>query len=140
MYRLLVGFISGVIITSLISLAIFSFTQVTGQEEGTPAGMLWQELGRIYSNAVTEPINNAGAVIKDDQMSQYYQELVKECALESSAELGENASLSDMVPDITKINSTAITLPVLKARENIKDEEIRKFYDQLIKRIGWDTE
>lgn len=135
MYKILAGFIAGIIITSAVSVAIFSFTSVTGQ--GDNSGSLISQIGKVYSGAVVQPIAKAGSEIKDPDMASYYNDLVKGCALDQPPPDSEKTSLADMVPDIAKINQTAVTMPIIKARSVITDKNILQFYDELVKDIGF---
>lgn len=138
MYRVLAGFVAGIVLTSVVALAIFSYTQVKGQDEGSNNSSFLRQFAKVYSGAIIQPIAKAGEEIKDEDVSRYYDELVRECSLDQPLPESEDPSLTDMVPDITKINQTAITMPILKARETITDEKIREFYDRFLKSVGWE--
>ena len=55
-----------------------------------------------------------------------------------SGDLSDNFSLTYLLPDIEKIYQEALTTPFYEAREKIYDEDIGKYYDELLERASLD--
>jgi hypothetical protein len=55
-----------------------------------------------------------------------------------SANLSDNLSLVDLLPDIEKIYREALVRPHQEAAKHIYDEDIAEFYDLLLHKTGMD--
>jgi len=55
-----------------------------------------------------------------------------------SANLSDNLSLVDLLPDIEKIYREALVRPHQEAAKHIYDEDIAQFYDLLLHKTGLD--
>lgn len=97
----------------------------------------------IYHEAFTSPLQEAGAGIQDNDIAQFYQKLLRGYGLDkpsSGITPAEYSGLAEILPDIEKINRTALTLPLEEAGENIQDRKIAGFYYGLLKDAGWAIE
>ena len=143
MYKMIMTFLVGMILTGAISVVLFSLPSTMGQSDGSSLMEMLPDLPEIYAKALSEPVRAVGDEIQDEELSQFYQELVQECVVDnpsSATTEDESSGLAALLPDIKKINRTALLLPILKAGEDIQDKEIAKFYYQFLKDVGWEIE
>jgi len=126
----------GIIVLGML-LALPSILRAdAGNNDGT---MSAAEFTQIYRNALTSPLTKATSEVKDPEIAQFSQKLVAAYDLnKTGANVNEQSNLSDLVPDIAKINKTAMDMPLKEAGKQIKDPEIADFYNRFITRCGVD--
>ena len=90
-----------------------------------------------YRQALISPLNRATSEVKDPEIAQFSQKLVKSYELdETAANVNEQSNLSDMLPDLVKIQKAAIDMPLKEAGTQIKDKELSEFYTRFITNCG----
>lgn len=102
-------------------------------------GMSAADFTKIYKNALISPLTKATSEATDPQLAQFSQKLVNAYELDKTgANTNEQSSLSDLVPDLKKINKVALNMPLKEAGKQIQDKELSEFYDRFISRCGVD--
>jgi len=92
---------------------------------------------KIYKNALITPLTKATSEATDPQIAQFSQKLVSAYELDKTgANTNEQSNLSDLVPDIAKINKVGLDMPLKEAGKQIKDPEIAAFYNHFITECG----
>jgi hypothetical protein len=127
------------IIVVVAIVALFIVSSAT-KAEGDSSTMPMDEISKVYKQALKSPLDNAISEVKDPELAQFSKKLLQSYEL-SKPDTGsktEQASLANMVPDIKKINKTALNLPLQEAGKQIKDQEISEFYKSFIVAIGAD--
>lgn len=95
------------------------------------------------NNTIIMMLEEAAENIQDDELAYFYQELLQEYELlEQPAATVDDEPINStaVLPDIFKINRTAITLPLQEAGRNIQDKEIADFYYRFLMGAGWAIE
>lgn len=141
--KMIVGSFIGLILTGILFMGLSSPTFMTAQSEDSTPTEVMAENAESYREVIISSLQKAGAEIQDNDIDQFYQELLQEYELDelSSGEAqAEYTSLAEMLPDIKKVNHAAVTLPLQKAGKNIQDKEIAQFYYKFLKDVGWTIE
>jgi hypothetical protein len=100
-------------------------------------GMSSADFTKIYKNALISPLTKATSEATDPQIAQFSQKLVNAYELDKTgANTNEQSNLSDLVPDIAKINKVGLDMPLKEAGKQIKDPEIADFYNRFITECG----
>lgn len=139
MLRMIGGLVAGTIFTAILFMGPLSPSPVAGESDNstqTPDA-------ETYREAVSTLFREAGNQIQDSDIHGYYQKLQQEYALDQESSWivpAEDSSPEAILPDIEKINHTALTLPLEEAGKNIKDEDIARFYYKLLNDAGWQIE
>jgi hypothetical protein len=103
------------------------------------SGMSASDFTKIYKNALISPLTKATSEATDPQIAQFSQKLVNAYELDKTgANTNEQSNLSDLVPDISKINKVALNMPLKEAGKQIQDKELSEFYNRFITRCGVD--
>jgi hypothetical protein len=103
------------------------------------AGLSAADFTKIYKNALISPLTKATSEATDPQLAQFSQKLVNAYELDKTgANTNQQSNLSDLVPDITKINKVALNMPLKEAGKQIQDKELSEFYNRFITRCGVD--
>jgi hypothetical protein len=94
---------------------------------------------KAYQQALTGPLNKATSEVKDPELAKFSQNLVKSYNLEKvgSGDTGKT-ELSDLVPDIAKIQKTALNTTLKEAGKQLKDKDLSEFYSRFIANCGVD--
>ncbi len=133
-------FITTSLIIVAVMIALVVVSSVTKAEDN-PAAIPMDELSKVYRQALTSPLNNAISEVKDPELAQFSRKLLQAYELDKSVETGsgtEQASLTNLVPDIKKIQKAAMNMPLQEAGKQIKDAELSEFYKGFIASIGAD--
>jgi len=142
MRKFIIGLFCGVIVIPALVLALlgsFSIAPATGESGGSEVTEMSSD-NTTFRGDVYSILQEAGNEIQDTDTSQYYQKLIQGYELdEPFPELpeGEEPSPADILPDITKINQIALTLPLQEAGKNIQDDEIAEFYYSFLESAGF---
>jgi hypothetical protein len=84
-----------------------------------------------------------GVEITDPDIKEYYTKLISEYQLSENSNdntLPESTDGQVLLPDIRKIQETALTLPFQEAGKKIHDREIRDFYYKFLNDTGLSSE
>jgi hypothetical protein len=142
MRKFVIGLFCGVIVIPAVVLALLgslSTVPATGESGGSEVREISSD-NTTFREDVYSLLQEAGNEIQDSDINQYYQKLIQGYELdEPLPELpeGEEPSPADILPDITKINQIALTLPLQEAGKNIQDDEIAEFYYSLLESAGF---
>jgi hypothetical protein len=142
MRKFIIGLFCGVIVIPALVVALLgslSSVPATGESGGSEVTEMSSD-NTTFREDVYSLLQEAGNEIQDSDTSQYYQKLIQGYELdEPLPELpeGEEPSPADILPDITKINQIALTLPLQEAGKNIQDDEIAEFYYSLLESAGF---
>ncbi|MCX6006892.1 MAG: hypothetical protein NTZ34_06485 [Chloroflexi bacterium] len=100
-------------------------------------GMSAVDFTKFYKNALISPLTKATSEVTDPQLAQFSQKLVTAYELDKTgANTNEQSNLSNLVPDITKINKVALDMPLKEAGKQIQDKELSDFYNRFITECG----
>jgi len=124
----------GIILFGML-LAIPAYTNAdSSQPLISPADFI-----KAYQQALTGPLNKATSEVKDPEIARFSQTLVQSYNLENVGS-GEtsNKELSDLVPDVAKIQKTALNTTLKEAGKQLKDKELSEFYTRFISNCGVD--
>lgn len=92
-----------------------------------------------YQNSLISPLNRATSEVKDPEIAGFSQKLIKSYELEKvGAGDASNTEISDLVPDIAKIQKTALNTTLKEAGKQLKDKELSDFYHRFITKCGAD--
>ena len=141
MIKTMIGLLVGMVLMGALFMGPLSQTPVAGKsadssQPETPTG-----IAETYRKALISPLQKAGDEIRDADIQQFYQKLLREYNLDevsSEASRAEDSGLIDLLPDIKNINQTALSLPLQEAGKNIRDKEIARFYYKFLKDVGWE--
>ena len=142
MRKFVIGLFCGVIVIPALVLTLLgslSSVPATGESSGSAVTEMSSD-NTTFREDVYSLLQEAGNEIQDSDTNQYYQKLIQGYELdEPLPELpeGEEPSPADILPDITKINQIALTLPLQEAGKNIQDGEISEFYYSFLESAGF---
>jgi len=142
MRKFVIGLFCGVIVIPALVLTLLgslSSVPTTGESGGSAVTEMSSD-NTTFREDVYSLLQEAGNEIQDSDTNQYYQKLIQGYELdEPLPELpeGEEPSPADILPDITKINQIALTLPLQEAGKNIQDGEISEFYYSFLESAGF---
>ncbi len=139
MIKLIIGLFVGMVLMGALFLGPLSPASASGQAEDYSRSVSRSDIADVFRESSLLPLQKAGAEIQDADNRQFFQLLVKSYDLETpdTSVSQEPLSLSELLPDIESINSSALSLPLIEAGKNIHDPEIARFYYDLLKRSGW---
>ena len=125
------GILTGIVVLGMI-LAIPAYTNADSSQSISVTDFI-----KSYQQALTGPLNKAVSEVKDPEIAQFSQNLVKSYELEKVGSGDANkAELSDLVPDIAKIQKTALDTTLKEAGKQIKDKDLSDFYQRFISNCG----
>ncbi|MGA9047738.1 MAG: hypothetical protein WB588_01970 [Dehalococcoidia bacterium] len=127
----------GGIIVLGVSLALPS---VLRADNSQPVTMPTAEIAKVYRQALVSPLNKATSEIKDPDLASFSQKLVQSYELDkTTANTSDQSNLSDLLPDMAKIEKNAINLPLKEAGKQLKDKDLSDFYNRFITSCGVDN-
>ena len=122
----------GIIVIGLL-LALPSMLKADSNQDSMSAA----DFTKIYKNALIGPLTKATSEVKDPQLAQFSQKLVQSYELDKTgANTNDQSKLSDLLPDIAKINKAALNMPLIEAGKQIQDKDISDFYNRFISNCG----
>jgi len=142
MRKYVIGLFCGAIVIPALVLALLgslSSAPATGESGDSEVTEMSSD-NTTFREDIYNLLQEAGDEIQDGDINQYYQKLIQGYELdEPLPELpeGEEPSPEDILPDITKINQIALTLPLQEAGKNIQDDEIAEFYYTFLESAGF---
>jgi len=141
MIKMLVGFLVGIVLTGALFLGpLDPFATVAEDNPEPVSGNTTAELD-LSGLDVKQMLYVAGKNIRTQETREYYEALLGEYDIDElpvpSEELLNTNPLA-MLPDMGRVNNTAVMMPLEKAGKQIKDREIAAFYYKLLRDAGWD--
>jgi hypothetical protein len=134
------AFLSGFLLAVLI-IAVISIVTPKVRANGSKSTLdFMSTINETYITELVGPLNAVALEIQDQDISEFYDKLISQYDLqEVSANVTQVASsnLQDVLPDIARIQYTAISLPLLEAGKRIQDKDIAEFYSKFLKDTGW---
>ncbi|MGA2368903.1 MAG: hypothetical protein ABSF74_10095 [Dehalococcoidia bacterium] len=128
--------LSGIIVLG-VSLALPSLTKADNSQ---PSTIPTSEIAKVYRQALISPLNKATSEIKDPELASFSQKLVQSYDLEkTTANSSDQSNLSDLLPDVAKIEKNAINMPLKEAGKQLKDKDLSDFYNRFITSCGVDN-
>ncbi len=128
----LLAFLAGAALTAALVGGICFFNS-TAQAEDTQTVMAASE-NETTTQDIIDMLAQARSGITDEDTLVYYDKLV------AGYQLTDSQGNPVEVPDIDKIQYTALTLPLEEAGKQIRDPEIREFYYQFLADSGFEIE
>ena len=111
----------------------FGFKNAVNEKSESTAA---SELSTAYKQALLSPFEKAGSEITDPEIAEFTTKLVNSYDLEQSTTEVSDNDLASLLPDIKKIQKTAMDLPLKEAGKQLKDKELSDFYNSFIQSIG----
>ena len=137
--KMVSSFLSGVVLT----VALIVLFGLIAPDAKAQEGEIMDDISGITDNSSIQDLiqifQQVESEIKDPDIKAYYIKLVSEYNLyESAADNTEPGSTDGQVilPNIRKIQETALTLPFQEAGKKIRDEEIQDFYYKFLSDTG----
>ena len=123
------------IIMIVALLAVPAISKANSNQADSPS----TELASAYRQALTAPLNKAVSEVKDPEIAAFSQKLVQAYGLDKAASqsnLNDVSAPANLLPDVVKIQRTAMDMPLIEAGKQIKDKELSDFYQSFIASIG----
>jgi hypothetical protein len=92
------------------------------------------ELAQAYNNALTSTLNKAANEVQDADLSRFTKNLIASYPLGGA--VSESQTPESLLPDVKGITKIASDSALREAGKNLKDKELKEFYDSFIKSIG----
>lgn len=128
--------LAAIAITSIVMMGMFlALPAYTNADSATTVSLA--DFIKTYQQALTGPLNKATSEVKDPEIAQFSQELVQSYELEKvGAGDANKTELSDLVPDLAKIQKSALNTTLKEAGKQLKDKELSEFYSRFISNCG----
>ncbi len=120
------AFFAGIILTAAVAAGVMIFTP-SAQAEESPVSD-----NETTTQNIIDVLGQARNKITDEDTLAYYDKLV------TGYQLTDSQGNPVAVPDIEKIQYTALTLPLEEAGKQIRDPEIKDFYYKFMANSGFD--
>lgn len=128
--------ISGVLCSFIVIGILLALPAIINAESGRSDSSS-SDFTRIYKNALIAPLKQATVEATDPQLARFSQKLILSYDLERTGEnANQQSNLSDLLPDLKKINKAAINMPLKEAGKQIQDKDISEFYTRFIDSCG----
>jgi hypothetical protein len=124
--KTLFAFFAGIILTAAVAAGVMIFTP-SAQAEESPVSD-----NETTTQNIIDVLGQARNKITDEDTLAYYDKLV------TGYQLTDSQGNPVAVPDIEKIQYTALTLPLEEAGKQIRDPEIKDFYYKFMANSGFD--
>jgi len=128
--KTLFAFLAGVVLTAAVSGGILIFN-TTARAEETQTETIVSD-NETTTQDIINMLVQARNKITDEDTLAYYDKLV------TGYQLTDSQGNPVAVPDIEKIQYTALTLPLEEAGKQIRDPEIKDFYYKFMANSGFD--
>ena len=139
MFKMIAGLFIGVAVTAALFLGPLSPPTATAADSIDPNQPELTTDNTTIRNDILFLLQEAGNEIQNNDTEQFYQKLIQGYELTETSDT-ESQDVTDILPDIKKISNTALSLPLQEAGKNIRDEEIARFYHELLESLGWQVE
>jgi hypothetical protein len=140
MFKMLVGFFVGIVLTGALFLGPLESSATVAEDGMEPvSGNTTEELD-LSGLDVKQMLYTAGENILTEETQRYYETLLGEYDIDELPAPTEellNSNPLAMLPDMGRVNNTAIMMPLEQAGKQIKDGEIAAFYYKLLRDAGW---
>jgi hypothetical protein len=142
MRKTITGILAGMILTGAILMGPLSLNSAAGMSGESDSYDPVSEVPEISPLIIRDTLEQAGENIEDEDTRRYYDLLTAEYNLTegSYVSIGEDPDNVVLLPDIDNIARKALTLPLVEAGANIHDEEISRYYYELLRDSGWINE
>jgi hypothetical protein len=120
------AFFAGIILTTAVIAGVMIFTPSAQAEENPVSD------NETTTQDIIDVLAQARTKITDEDTRDYYDRLVE------GYQLTDSQGNPVEVPDIEKIQYTALTLPLEEAGKQIRDPEIKGFYYKFLADSGFD--
>ena len=136
MFKMIAGLFIGVAVTAALFLGPLSPSTTTAADSIDPKQMELTTDNTTIRNDILFLLQEAGNEIQNNDTEQFYQKLIQGYELTETPDT-ESQDVTDILPDIKIISNTALSLPLQEAGKSIRDEEIARFYYELLESLGW---
>jgi hypothetical protein len=140
---MLVGFFIGTVLSGALFLGpLRSATTRALEEEQPVSGSTTAEMDLSVLD-VKLMLTTAAGEIKTEETRQFYQKLMESYDVDNfpipTQEILDVNPVG-LLPDLGRINRSAMTVPLEEAGKRIKDPDIANFYYKLLKDAGWNVQ
>lgn len=120
-------------------LTIPMYTNADTSINGEQPSITNADMVKTYRQALVQPLNKATSEVKDPEIAKFSQQLVKSYNLdEGGVGVTADNDLSELVPDIAKIQKSALNTTLQEAGKKLTDPELSDFYNRFISNIVTD--
>ncbi len=131
-------FLAGELLSIVMIVALLAGPAIS-KANNSQADLPSTELASVYRQALTAPLTKAVSEVKDPEIAAFSQKLVQSYGLDNTASqsnVNDASAPANLLPDIVKIQRTAMDMPLVEAGKQIKDKELSDFYQSFIASIG----
>jgi len=144
MLRILTGFFIGFVLTGALFLGPLRPTP-SGAEDPPPVSgneTVTIDLSQVDIKLMLTEADNS---IRTEETRQFYETLMDSYGLADfpvwgNTTITDESSLVQLLPDMERINNSAIIVPLVETGKRIRDPDIARFYYKLLRDAGWDIE
>lgn len=94
----MLGFVIGLSVAGLLFLGTLLPLRAGAGEDQTNLVALLPDIGRIYREALVRPFQQVKEEIKDEQIAQFYHDLLHKCGLDQLADEQNSVICSEETP------------------------------------------
>jgi hypothetical protein len=124
---------AGAVFATLAVAWWYAATPEANAQEGEPVPDYVTAEASAANQSLIDALARAGGEIRDPQIKAFYGKLVDSYALDEAS----SNSTAEWVPDISRIQKNALTLPLLEAQKEIRDPDIAAFYAKFLADSGF---
>lgn len=128
--KMILSFLAGVILTVVV-IVITTLTPYAKAEENNSSDNTAISTNEVSVQDLISSLRKVRTEIHDPDTLDFFDKLVAGYDLENTANNDETG-----LPDIKKIQETALTLPLEEAGKQIKDPDINDFYYRFLEQSG----
>jgi len=156
MIKMMIGMFTGMALMSLLFIGPLSqiVTKANTEDsnlaraqaddmDSTALEELLADYTERYLRSIILLLDTVGSEIQDIDTGEFYRKLLREYDLDQESLIAaqtENASLTEVMPDVKNISVKALSLPLLEVGKNIRDKDLAQFYYSLLQGAGWKIE
>jgi len=134
--KLILGFLAGVVLTSLIFVTFYILTPFAKADADSSSTAPTDD--KTVLQEFQTSLKIVSSEIKTPETKNYYDKLTASYDLDN---VDNNANYTDTditttLPDLSKIQQNAISLPMTEAGKTITDKDIAKFYNNFLIDVG----
>ena len=137
--RTVLAFFAGVTMTVAVVLCISLVAPYARAQDNVEAIGSRSGTGGAYHLGLADALRQVGTEIECEDTMEFYDRLIDEYGLEGPVgytSRQESRAGQLVIPDMARIQRTALTLPFYEAGKNITDSDLRQFYYSFLEDIG----
>ncbi len=137
MARAIGGLLAGVVIASGLFLGPLSWMPSAALSQEGPIDEQIEPTDLVdISGMAADTLQDARSEFEDEGLARFYDTLVAAYQLDDDEPIAVSDNLTVILPDASRINYQAMTLPLIEAGKTIRDDDLRTFYYGYLARAG----